>query len=210
MISAMHLLWLPVLLGFLWPEAEQKKYAVMIVSGQNNHDWQRTIGHLESALQDTDLFDITVSLAPPRESDPAEWGSWHPDFGAYSVVILAYNGEMWPESVRQDFENYIAGVGTGLLMAGYGAAITVNLLRGRSWIDCGCGGGEQLSWSLVVRNLVLAGFALLPLAIVDAAPRWEDLAVSAPVFAIAALMYLATRTLLENAAAMRVFSEPPQ
>ncbi|MDE0442236.1 MAG: hypothetical protein OXL38_08975 [Gammaproteobacteria bacterium] len=104
----------------------------------------------------------------------------------------------------------IAGVGTGLLMAGYGAAITVNLLRGRSWIDCGCGGGEQLSWSLVVRNLVLAGFALLPLAIVDAAPRWEDLAVSAPVFAIAALMYLATRTLLENAAAMRVFSEPPQ
>ena len=104
----------------------------------------------------------------------------------------------------------IAGVGTALLMAAYGAAITVNLLRGRSWIDCGCGGGEQLSWILVLRNLVLAGFALLPLAILDAAlPRWKDLAVSVPVFATAALLYLATRTLLENAAALRGFSGPP-
>ena len=102
----------------------------------------------------------------------------------------------------------IAGVGTALLMAAYGGAITVNLLRGRSWIDCGCGGGEQLSWILVVRNLALTGAALLPLAIIDAAlPRWKDLAVSVPVLAIAALLYLATRTLLENASAMRVFGE---
>ena len=105
----------------------------------------------------------------------------------------------------------LAGVCTALLMAAYGGAITVNLLRGRSWIDCGCGGGEQLSWILVSRNLVLAGFALLPLAIVDAAlPRWQDVAVSAPAFAVAVLLYLATRTLLENAAAMRVLSEPPR
>ena len=105
----------------------------------------------------------------------------------------------------------LASVGTALLMGAYGGAITVNLLRGRSWIGCGCGGGEQLSWILVVRNLVLTGFALLPLAIIDAAlPRWQDLAVSVPVFAIATLLYLATRTLLENAAAMRVLSEPPR
>ena len=105
----------------------------------------------------------------------------------------------------------IAGVGTALLMAAYGGAISVNLLRGRPWIDCGCGGGEQLSWLLVGRNLVLTGFALLPLAIIDTSlPGWKDLAVSVPVFAIAALLYLATRTLLENASAMRVFSEPPR
>ncbi|MCY3622573.1 MAG: methylamine utilization protein MauE [Gammaproteobacteria bacterium] len=104
----------------------------------------------------------------------------------------------------------LAGVGTALLMAAYGSAITVNLLRGRSWIECGCGGGEQLSWILVLRNLVLTGFALLPLAIIDAPlPRWQDLAVSVPVFAVAALLYLATRTLLENAATMRILSEPP-
>ena len=105
----------------------------------------------------------------------------------------------------------IAGIGTALLMAVYAGAITLNLLRGRSWIDCGCGGGEQLSWMLVVRNLVLTGFALLPLAIIDPEPpTWADFAVSAPILAIAALLYLAARTLLENAAAMRPLSEIPR
>lgn len=114
MMAVIHLLWLPVILGLFWPDAGQK-YEVMIVTGQNNHDWQRTLGHLEGALQDTDLFNITVSLTPPKDSEPAEWDSWRPDFGAYSVVLLAYNGEMWPEAVRNDFEAYVAGGGAVLV-----------------------------------------------------------------------------------------------
>ena len=97
----------------------------------------------------------------------------------------------------------VAGVGTAILMTAYGAGIAANLVRGRSWIDCGCGGGEQLSWVLVARNAVLAIFALAPLAVAESGrPTLSDLAVSAPVFAVATLLYLATRTLLENAAAM--------
>jgi len=50
----------------------------------------------------------------------------------------------------------------GVLLLLYGVAIAVNLLRGRSRIDCGCGGaGEGLSWVLVFRNTALAGFALV-------------------------------------------------
>ena len=97
----------------------------------------------------------------------------------------------------------VAGVGTATLMTAYGGGIAANLVRGRSWIDCGCGGGEQLSWVLVVRNAVLATFALAPLAIVEPGlPTWSDLAVSVPVFAVATLLYLATRALLQNASAM--------
>jgi len=49
------------------------------------------------------------------------------------------------------------------------AAVVVNLLRGRTQIDCGCGGlsGQPISWALVVRNLaliVLAGLVTLPVA----------------------------------------------
>ncbi len=48
------------------------------------------------------------------------------------------------------------------LLAVYAAAMTINLLRGRREIDCGCGGeGHPLSWGLVGRNLVLIGIALL-------------------------------------------------
>jgi hypothetical protein len=40
----------------------------------------------------------------------------------------------------------------------YAAAIQINLSRGRTHIDCGCGGatGEKISFLLVVRNVVLA------------------------------------------------------
>jgi hypothetical protein len=48
------------------------------------------------------------------------------------------------------------------LMFAYAAAMAINLLRGRSQIDCGCGAEVHLlSWALVARNAVLALLALL-------------------------------------------------
>jgi uncharacterized membrane protein len=51
----------------------------------------------------------------------------------------------------------------GLLVL-FAAAMAINLARGRSDIDCGCFIGVQkqrISWTLVVRNLMLAGFGLM-------------------------------------------------
>ena len=49
-----------------------------------------------------------------------------------------------------------------LLLGAYSAAMLVNLLRGRRWIDCGCGGpGQPISYALVIRNAVLMGVCLL-------------------------------------------------
>lgn len=51
--------------------------------------------------------------------------------------------------------------GIAVLFVLYGAAIALNLVRGRREIDCGCGGpGQPLAWSLVVRNVLLAAAAL--------------------------------------------------
>lgn len=55
-------------------------------------------------------------------------------------------------------------LGAALLLL-YAAAMAVNLLRGLKDIDCGCGDAPQkLSWFIVARNILLALFALLPLA----------------------------------------------
>ena len=54
-----------------------------------------------------------------------------------------------------------------LLLLAFAAAMAINLMRGRSDIDCGCFIGVQrqrISWTLVLRNLVLAGFGLTLLA----------------------------------------------
>jgi uncharacterized membrane protein len=53
------------------------------------------------------------------------------------------------------------------LLLAFAGAMAINLARGRSDLDCGCLIGAQrqrISWTLVVRNLVLAGFGLVLLA----------------------------------------------
>jgi uncharacterized membrane protein len=50
-----------------------------------------------------------------------------------------------------------------LLLLAFAAAMALNLLRGRSDIDCGCFIGllkQRISWPLVIRNLALVGFGL--------------------------------------------------
>ena len=53
-------------------------------------------------------------------------------------------------------------VSGGLLLAVYAIGILINLLRGRTWMDCGCLGssGEGLSYWLVSRNLLMLGALL--------------------------------------------------
>jgi hypothetical protein len=72
----------------------------------------------------------------------------------------------------------VAPVAAVSLLCVYSAAIGVNLARGRSDIDCGCGGTathQPLSPGLLVRNAVLAAGALLCLRSVDPRPLvWVD------------------------------------
>lgn len=59
------------------------------------------------------------------------------------------------------------------LLAVFGAAIAVNVLRGRTWIDCGCfrnGLKQQVGWALVGRNALMAGAALAVAGLLPAAP----------------------------------------
>lgn len=106
MVIALHLIW-SLVLGF----GALDQSSVLIVSGQNNHDWERTVGHLEQALLDVGIFSVDVTLSPGKEADQEAWDGWQPTFGEYDVVVLAYNGELWPERVRNDFEEYVSGGG---------------------------------------------------------------------------------------------------
>ncbi|MSR01539.1 MAG: methylamine utilization protein MauE [Gemmatimonadetes bacterium] len=84
------------------------------------------------------------------------------------------------------------------LLAGYGAAIALNLLRGRTRIDCGClgfGTSERIAWWMVGRNGVLAA-AALAVRLPSGARTLEGLdwlTVAGTVAAIAALFSAASR-----------------
>jgi hypothetical protein len=60
----------------------------------------------------------------------------------------------------------VGALAAGVLLAVFGLAMAVNLVRGRLEIDCGCFAAtlrQRISWSLVARNVVLIGLAALAL-----------------------------------------------
>ncbi len=82
---------------------------VLILTGQNNHDWERTVAHLEAILNEGDYFEVNTVLTPAQD---ASWEGFDVDFSLYDVVVSAYNGEQWPEDLRRSFEMYVAEGGT--------------------------------------------------------------------------------------------------
>lgn len=86
----------------------------------------------------------------------------------------------------------------------YGGAIAINLLRGRTELDCGCGGisaDQKIHWGLVVRNGVLAittGFLLLPAT--GRALGWFDYGTAGFAVLLLLLIYAMAEHLLRNAA----------
>jgi hypothetical protein len=57
-----------------------------------------------------------------------------------------------------------ASLAAAALLTLFAVAMAVNILRGRSHIDCGCFNSalkQPLRWSLVIRNAVLIGFLVL-------------------------------------------------
>jgi hypothetical protein len=72
-----------------------------------------------------------------------------------AAEVLAATGLLVPVT-----RTWAAGLAAVLLLA-YAGVIALNLARGRTTIDCGCGGGGQgiSSWH-VLRNLVLVLFAV--------------------------------------------------
>jgi hypothetical protein len=87
------------------------------------------------------------------------------------------------------------------LFALYGAAMAQALLRGRR-LDCGCGGEPlAVSWTLVARNAVLAGVALLAGATMAPRPMGVgDFLVVAAALLLATLLYAALHQVLRHRA----------
>jgi hypothetical protein len=93
-----------------------------------------------------------------------------------------------------------ASITATLLLLAYAGAMGLNLMRGRSDIDCGCGGadGRQvLHWALVLRNLVLAaGAAAISLPVSPRPLNWLDYPVAAAATLTTIAIYLAFNALV--------------
>jgi uncharacterized membrane protein YphA (DoxX/SURF4 family) len=93
----------------------------------------------------------------------------------------------------------IAALTTTALLLVYGLAMAINLLRGRFELECGCNPGtdQLISWSLVLRNVVLGAASLMLLLPFARRPLQLSDLISVPIItALLCAVYLTVMSLL--------------
>jgi len=105
-------------------------------------------------------------------------------------------------------------VASAALLTSYAFAMTINLVRGRIYIDCGCGFGASagegpiLSARLVARNILLIGLALLPLVPTSSRDLGiTDFIVVLASVLVAVLLYAGSGQLIQNRTAINIWRE---
>jgi mono/diheme cytochrome c family protein len=153
--------------------------SVLVIGGQNNHDWKIGNEFLLALLNGQPGFTAAESNTPPKGAPAADWANWNPQFDKYQCVVLDYNGEDWPTAVRAAFEKYVAGGGSVVLIhaannsftgwkefekmvgllwrhSDFGASLYLDdqgkLVREEAGKGRDCGHGQQWDWQLTVRD----------------------------------------------------------
>ena len=86
----------------------EDKLRLLIVDGQNNHEWQVTTPLLKQIYTDSGRFTVDVATSPPAGHDMS---GFQPRFADYDVVVSNYNGEPWSQETKAAFQAYVYGGG---------------------------------------------------------------------------------------------------
>ena len=90
-------------------DARDARIHVLIIDGQNNHDWRKMTPWHKAQLEATGLFTVDVSTTP--SGGGAGWDTWRPEFSKYQVILSNYNGQPWPDSVKKSFTEFVENGG---------------------------------------------------------------------------------------------------
>lgn len=96
------------LVAFCFSCSEPIPLKALIISGQNNHNWQVSHQALKLILDNSGMFVTDIALTPPAGGD---MNKFNPLFDAYDVVVLDYNGDRWSEKTDKAFLQYVQNGG---------------------------------------------------------------------------------------------------
>lgn len=89
-------------------KAETPKLEALIINGQNNHNWKIGSEAMEKILEGSELFTVDVATSPEKGADMS---NFKPDFSAYDLVVMDYNGDEWCDETKTNFVNYVKNGG---------------------------------------------------------------------------------------------------
>jgi hypothetical protein len=89
------------------PAVDSPKIKVILIDGQNNHNWRATTPLLKKVLEDTGRFTVEVSSNLKENDKPGdikETVPFPPDLSKYDVLLSNYNGQPWPKEFQKSLE----------------------------------------------------------------------------------------------------------
>jgi type 1 glutamine amidotransferase len=86
------------------PASAADKLKLLLIDGQNNHDWESTSPILKKTFEDSGRFTVDIATSPPEHADMS---GFRPKFANYDVVVSNYNGDRWPKATENDFVDYL-------------------------------------------------------------------------------------------------------
>ena len=89
----------------------QDKIRLLIIDGQNNHNWKATTPVLVKIFESAGIFSVDVATTPESGQDVSKFSV---DFSKYDVVVMNYNGDRWNPELEKAFVDFIVN-GGGLL-----------------------------------------------------------------------------------------------
>lgn len=99
--------------------AEGGKVRVLILDGQNNHNWRATTLVLKHVLEKSGRFVVEVSshLKPgDKPGQVKETVPFPPDLGKHDVILSNYNGAPWPADFQKDLDERLKAGQVGLVV----------------------------------------------------------------------------------------------
>jgi type 1 glutamine amidotransferase len=90
------------------PAVAAEKLKILILDGQNNHNWQSTTPLLKKALEASGRFTVEVATSPPAQGDMS---AYRPKFADYDAVVSNYNGDPWSKETQQNLVDYVKSGG---------------------------------------------------------------------------------------------------
>src|SRR5262249_18632125 len=91
-------------------EPSKKVLEVILIDGQNNHDWRATTPLLKQHLEGCKRFRVAVSSNLKAKNDKpgnVKTADFPADLSKYDVLVSNYNGAPWPKDFNEDLEKRV-------------------------------------------------------------------------------------------------------
>jgi type 1 glutamine amidotransferase len=96
-----------------------KKIRVILIDGQNNHNWVQTTPFLKKVLEESGHFTVDVSSNLGPKNAPhkdLKTVPFPPDLNQYDVLLSNYNGAPWPKEFNDALESTLKEGKIGLVI----------------------------------------------------------------------------------------------